>query len=591
MPDDRAPGRPSGGSSGGSPEHPSDELLRVDIADEAGVFTVRQAGRRVAAAVGLDQQDQVRVGTALSEIGRELYSYAGSVAAVFRVDREGRPALVVELSFGPRDGATRALEGFEAATRLMDKAEEEGDGDAFTVRLRKHLPPNAPPVDARELADLRARLARLRPLPALEELHARNSELIEALEDVRRQREGLRALNAELEETNRGVMALYNELSQELEETNRGVVALYAELEEKSDQLREAGEAKNRFWANISHELRTPVNGIIGLTRLLLDPAADPLTGEQRHQISLIGDTGDTLLSLVNELLDMAKAEQGRLEPRLAPVDVPALLRELAALLRPMAEQAGLTLHVDSADAPPRLVGDGVMLSRILRNLLGNAVKFTTEGEVRLTVRSTPQYMEFVVSDTGVGIPPADRERVFEEFYQVPGTRTGGTGLGLPYARRLARALGGDLLLDSVLGEGTTVTLRLPPYQSMTGGELGHVLIVDDDETARRSLRALVGGAAERISEAADGRSALAGAASDPPDLVLLDLRMPGGDGREVLAGLPPAVPVVLVTSADVSAEAELERADALLGKDRLGPETLADAVGRAVARRAREVR
>ncbi|MCP9985164.1 ATP-binding response regulator [Actinomadura madurae] len=550
----------------------------MEIVDEHGVFAVRQAGRHVAAAVGLDHQDQVRVATALSEAGRQLYASAGRVSVAFRLDDGGRPGLVIELDLG-RARPDRPPESLDAAARLMTLVEEDRTGDRDRIRLRKDLPASAAPMADEDVAALRVRLRRLRPATALEELRTQNAELLAALEE-------LRNLNAELEATNHGVMALYNEISEELEETNSGVVALHAELEEKSDQLRRAVEVKNRFWANISHELRTPVNGIIGLSRLLLDPAAEPVTPEQRHQIILIGETGGTLLALVDELLDMAKAEQGRLEPRPAPVNVPALLKHLAELMGPMAEQAGLTLSVDVSRAPPVIVTDREMLSRILRNLVGNGLKFTAEGEVRLAAGATSRHTEFVVTDTGVGIPPDEQERVFEEFYQAPGGTARGTGLGLPYARHLATALGGELLLESAEGEGTTVTLRLPPYRPLAELGLGHVLIADDDDATRRLLRGLVEEAAERVSEAADGRAALAAVAADPPGLILLDLRMPGVDGVDVLAELPPEPPVVLVTSADVtvSDDPRLARAGAVLAKDRIGPETLADAVRAALA-------
>ncbi|MFC0039873.1 sensor histidine kinase [Actinomadura rayongensis] len=428
-------------------------LLRFDVVDEAGVVALRQAGRAVAVAVGLDAPDQVRVATALSEMGRDLFQSGGGAAVTFRLD-DG--ALVIDLARGPGGGPSGS--GVRAGVRLMDEVVE----DDANVRLVKRLPPGARRPGPAVLGPLRVRLERLVPLPALEELRTRNADLVEALAEVRRQSEELRSLNAELEDTNRGVLALYNEISAELEETNRGVVALYAELEEKSDLLVDASEAQSRFWATISHELRTPVNGIIGLARLLLDPAADPLTAEQRHQLGLITEAGATMLSLVNELLDMAKAERGLLEPHPALVDVPALLDRLAGLLAPMAEQSGVALVVDTARAPDVLVTDETMLTRVLRNVLANGLKFTDAGEVRATVRAEPGRVVFVVADTGRGIPEADRERVFEEFYQVPGAGGGGTGLGLAYARRLARILGGDLLLDSVLGEGTTVTLVLP---------------------------------------------------------------------------------------------------------------------------------
>lgn len=562
------------------------ELLRLRVADEEGVFALRQAGRHVAAAVGLETQDQVRVATALSEVGRELVSHAGTVAVTFRLDPRPPPRLLIEMEYAPAGGARRPEEGDAAAARLMDLLEETGTGSRRTVRLAKDLPADDSALDGAAMADLRERLGRLRPATVLEELRIQNAELVEALEDVRRQREELRALNAELEETNHGVMALYNELSTELEETNRGVVALYAELEEKSDQLREAGEAKNRFWANISHELRTPLNGVIGLTRLLLDPAADPLTGEQRHQVSLVAGAGETLLSLVNELLDMAKAEQGRLAPRRTFVEVSSMLRQLADLMTPMAEQSGVRLRVDAAEAGALiLVTDEVMLTRILRNLVANGLKFTDEGEVRLTTRLTTGHLEFAVADTGIGIPPGDRERVFEEFYQVPGGRPGGTGLGLTYSRRLAHALGGDLALDSEVGAGTTVTLRLPPYRGLAELGLAHVLVADGNEAARRVLRDMLGDAAERLSEAGDPRAVRELAASaDPPELILLgpDIDAAGAVGGP--GGPPPGTAVVLIAPSDAAAsdEARPGRVDAVLDQAQLAPVMLADAVSRA---------
>ncbi|NDU72719.1 hybrid sensor histidine kinase/response regulator [Actinomadura sp. DSM 109109] len=568
-----------------------DELLRLRATDEEGVFALRQAGRSVAAAVRLDTQDQVRVATALSEIGRELVAHSGGVSVVFRFDRGPAPRLVIEMEYAPARGGRRPMEGDAAAARLMDLVEETGMRAQRTVRLAKDLPADAVAVAGPALDDLRDRLGRMQPATAIEELRTQNAELLDALEDVRRQREELRALNSELEETNQGVMALYNELSAELEETNRGVVALYAELEEKSDQLREAGEAKNRFWANISHELRTPVNGVIGLARLLLDPAAEPLTEEQRHQVSLIAGASETLLSLVNELLDMAKAEQGRLAPRRTYVEVASVLRQLADLMTPMAEQAGVRLRVDAAEAGAlTLVTDEVMLTRILRNLLANGLKFTEEGEVRLRTRRTGSHLEFVVADTGVGIPPAEQERVFEEFYQVAGGKPGGTGLGLTYSRRLAEALGGDLALESEVGAGTTVTLRLPPYQSLAELRLPHVLVADADDTARRVLRDMLGEAAARVSEAGDPRTVRELAASaEPPELIVLGPGISAADAVGGPDGPPPEVAVVLVAASDAAASdaARPEGVDAVLDQVQLAPVMLADAVSRARARRA----
>ena len=322
-------------------------------------------------------------------------------------------------------------EGIVAAARLMDTAMADGQVVLMAKRRPQHVTP--------DLRAVRERLAALLPESTLDELRRNNQDLIAALEDVTRQKEQLLLLNAELQETNRGVMALYSELSDELEQTNRGVVALYRELDEKSEQLRAASESKNRFWANVSHELRTPLNSIIGLTRLLADPAGG-LDSEQLYQVGLIRSTTGTLLTLVNDLLDVAKAESGQLVLNPAEVSLPALLATLRGLTQPMAEGKPVDVVVSAEGAPATMLTDETALTAILRNLLSNAIKYTDSGEVRLTVRTVPGRIELQVSDTGTGIPAGQLERVFEEFYQVPGARRGGTGLGLPYARRLVQA-------------------------------------------------------------------------------------------------------------------------------------------------------
>ncbi|GAA3218285.1 ATP-binding protein [Actinocorallia longicatena] len=534
-----------------------EEVLTFELLDEDGIFAVRRAGREVAAAVGLETQDQVRVATALSEVCRESFVRHGRLTLRFLIEPG---ALVVELR------ADEAGEGLAAAARLMDEVERV---EAGLVRLRKHL--RRP---GGRISSIRDRIAHLAPVSVLDELRVQNAELLSALEEVR-------ALNTELEETNSGVVALYTQLSSELEETNRGVVALNVELEEKSDQLVAAGEAKNRFWATVSHELRTPVNSVIGLAGLLLGQGADPLTDEQRHQISLIDDSGRTLLALVDELLDMAKAEQGRLDPALQRADVPALLSRLAELLRPTADQSGIELVLDAGDAPPMLFTDELMLTRILRNLLANGLRYTESGEVRLTVELSGGRLLFTVSDTGIGIPQELQELVFEEFYRVPGTIPAGTGLGLPYARRLAEALGGTLTLSGAPGEGTSVVLSLPrPFEP---GALGHVLIVDDEDGARRTLMTWLGDGAAAFEEAGTLASALAKAGARKPDLVLLDVRLPDGDGLDLLAVLPDEVPVVLVTVLDTSVlDDRLLARVGVVGKGRLTWPLLAAAVHRA---------
>ena len=534
------------------------ELLRVEVRDTAGVFTARQLGREVAAELALEHQDQVRVATALSEIGRELV-IAGQTAIIIFLVAEHELEIRVE-HHGPAPSDALA-----AAARLMDRV-TVADG---AVLIAKERPAGGCP----DIRAARRRLSTLAPAPALDELRRQNDDLITALGDLQRQTEELLRLNGELEETNQGVIALYGQLSDELEQTNQGVVALYAELEEKSNQLREASEAKDRFWANVSHELRTPLNSVIGLARLLTGPGSGHLEPEQRHQVTLIEGAGTSVLGMVNDLLDTAKAESGNLQAELADIDLPAVLARLHALLRPMTEDRPVRLVVDSSGAPATMRTDEVALTAILRNLLSNGLKYTDSGEVMLSVRPGAGQLEFLVTDTGIGIAADQQERVFEEFFQVPGTGRGGTGLGLPYARRLAELLGGRLSLSSAPGRGTTMALRLPHGMP----RVGSVLIVDDDPGFRQVLRGLLDGIAERVIEAADGEQALAAAGASHADLALIDLRMPGIDGYTLLQRLPATLPAIVITSMDTSGLPA--GAAAALRKDQLSRDTLAHAI------------
>ncbi|TCB94412.1 sensor histidine kinase [Micromonospora zingiberis] len=440
-------------------------LLRMALRVEQDIFVVRQRGREVAAAVGLEHQDQVRIATALSEVARDLLRAVGGADVAFGITAtpDGRCHLRVDLDpVGPLvDGRYEPQSG--AVARLVDTLSVVAVAGDTVVRMSRRIPVTAQALTAERLEQLRAQVGQSVPGTVEEELATQNSQLIAALDEVRSQRDELARLNEELEQTNRGVLALYHQLTDELEETNRGVVALYAELDEKSAQLRSASESKTRFLANVSHELRAPVTAIIGLARLLTDSASDPLTLEQERQVGLIRSSASDLLSLVNELLDLAKAESGRIEPNWTDVDLRAVFGQLRGTLRALRTASEVELVVEEPPAPATVRTDEVLLAQVLRNLLHNGLKFTSRGEVRLRAQRDGDGWKLLVSDTGSGIPAELHERVFEEFYQAPGpARVGGTGLGLPYARRLVTLLGGTLELSSVPGQGSTFTVSLP---------------------------------------------------------------------------------------------------------------------------------
>ncbi|WP_214401778.1 ATP-binding response regulator [Pseudonocardia lacus] len=571
------------------------EVLRLVLAEERDVFVARQRGREVAAAVGLENQDQVRVATAVSELGRELVLRGRRAELVLSLASGGSALLVTARWTGELPGLEHT-EGVRAAGRLTDRCEVvQGDG-VGTVVLGKRLPATTDPLRPGVVEQLRERFRSTTTASALDELRTQNQELLDTLEVLQARQEALEHANAELEETNRGVMALHAELSGELEETNRGVVALYAELDEKTEQLREVSESKTRFWANVSHELRTPINSVVGLARLLLDPRSEALGAEQRLQVEMIRDSGSVLLALVNELLDVAKAESGRMEPQWAPVDVGAQLAHLRASLLPLAP-AGVALRVDVQPGMPPVSTDPGMLNGIVRNLATNALKFTTAGEVRVSAVLDAEVglLRVTVADTGIGIPADQLSRVFEEFHQVPGplqVGAAGTGLGLPLARRLTEILGGGLTLSSEVGVGTTATLELPAAgQDPAAPRLGKVLVVDDDPAFRALARRVLVAVAEQVEEAADGPTTVRMLHAAPPDLLVLDLNIPPPDGWAVLAGMRAdpvlaRLPVVVVTAAalDPAWITEVAETAVVLSKSDLTPAVLLTAAADAAA-------
>ncbi|MBO9553500.1 ATP-binding protein [Cellulomonas sp.] len=543
-------------------------LSEEELADERDVVTLRQLGREAAELLGLDRQDQVRLATALSEVGRDVLAGGGSTVLVEVVTEPAPGELLVTMTsryeLAP-DGAVDAG-GVPAARRLVDSVQvAAGPAGGSVVVLGKRLPVRGG-WNRHTLDDVRGALSRPRKATADDELRIQNLELVRTLDELRTRSDELARANEELEETNRGVLAMYNQLSDELEETNTGVVALYAELDERSKQLAAANEAKTRFLRNVSHELRTPVNSILGLASLLAESALDD---EQRVQVSYLEGSSRALLAMVNELLDLARAESGRQEVVLADVDLGPLSAELQGTLLPLA-RPGVALDVQ---VPPgtTLRTDRDLLARVLRNLLTNALKFTDSGHVRLTAApdESGEHVVLRVEDTGLGIDAEHVERVFEEFYQVPNRlqpSVKGTGLGLPYARRTVEALGGDLALTSEPGRGSTFVVTLPvgsadgapvhADQERLQPLLARVLVVDDDDAYRQVLRGLLGELAGSVVEASDGQQALERLRASTPTLVLMDVRMPVLNGDAVLAAMrrDPAlehVPVVLLSSAE----------------------------------------
>ncbi|GAB4198067.1 MAG: hypothetical protein OHK0022_16910 [Roseiflexaceae bacterium] len=356
------------------------------------------------------------------------------------------------------------------------------------------------------------------------------------------------------------------------------------ELRRARDAAEAANLAKSTFLATMSHELRTPLTAMMGFSQVLGYDAR--LSTDQREYLGIISRNGEHLLTLINDVLDIAKVESGRMTLAEAVVDLPALVEDICDMFRLRLHNKGVALHVlYGEDVPARVRVDDRKLRQVLINLLGNAAKFTAQGSItlRIAAQERPDQPDvplvlFVVEDTGPGIAPEHQERIFEPFSQAPegSAMHEGTGLGLTISRAFARLMGGDLTVESTLGQGSRFTLAAPlalvqEPQVITeqsegarrvvglapGSQPCRLLVVDDRADLRRLMVALLAPLGFELREAANGLAALAIARDWRPHLVWMDLHMPHLDGsssaRQLKAELQPA-PAVVALTASISA-------------------------------------
>ncbi len=434
-------------------------LLTVELRDDRAAVQARQLARQVSEILGFDHHDGVRVATAVSELAREALRRGRNGRVEFSLVTEAPMRLEVQVKSEPvnlspsstASGLLPAEGAWEACGRLVDdfRVETLATGER-AVRFAMHLGPAAPSPSAVVEAARRIPQLLRQELPGpSEELLRQNQELLRALAETRMAQQQLTQLN------------------RELEDTNRGVVALYAELDERADSLKRASEAKTRFLSRMTHEFRSPLNSILSLTRMLASKMDGDLSPEQARQVGYIQGAASALASLVDDLLDLAKVEAGKVEARVTEFTAADLLGGLRGTTRPLLPVASEVALVFEEPFPATVMrSDEGKLAQVLRNLISNALKFTEVGEVRVSARELPGgRIQFVVTDTGVGIPAHELDRVFEEFAQVEGplqARVKGTGLGLPLARQLANFLGGTLTVESVVGRGSTFRVQVP---------------------------------------------------------------------------------------------------------------------------------
>lgn len=534
---------------------------------ETDFLLARQRAKQIAEVLGFEIQDQTRIATAVSEIARNAYEYGVEGVVEFHYDRGDHAALAIVVRDRGR-GITKLDEvlegtyvspsgmgiGIAGSRRLMDEMSIESSPDGTVVKMRKFLPRAVVPPSLKSLGE---KLEKISTQDVGAAAHAQNREMIRLLNELRERERELSQLN------------------QELKETNRGVMVLYSELEDRALELQQASEMKTRFISGVTHELRTPLNSIVSLAGLLIRRVDGDLSAEQEKQVQFIQRSAQNLTEMVNDLLDLAKIEAGKVTPRLSEFTIAEFFAALRGMFRPLVTSDQVQLIIqDNEVVHTRLYTDEGKLAQILRNFISNALKFTERGTVQVNATLVGRDgVRFSVRDTGIGIAEEHRELVWQEWGQIEGDQRPkhkGSGLGLPLARQLAKLLGGTTWLESSVGEGSTFYVEVPtvvaaaPEPVVEADDALSVLIVDDDEVARYILRRnLVTLTSAKLLEASSVAEAKRLLASHDPGIVFLDIVMPEENGlafAEELRRTPgrEQLPIVLVSSKVLTQEEQM---------------------------------